>query len=92
MKQVETDDSLVNSEIERIRREFDAAKQSFLKIPDALKGMPKMNPEGLAMLQLIFPPCQCIFVSFQQLKWTCHVYDDTGTCLSFLLNNTQAYM
>lgn len=56
MKQVGTDDSLVNSEIERIRREFDAAKQSFLKIPDALKGMPKMNPEGLAMLYLIFAP------------------------------------
>ncbi|XP_077238220.1 HAD-superfamily hydrolase, subfamily IG, 5'-nucleotidase [Tasmannia lanceolata] len=34
-------------EIDKIRREFDAAKQSFLNIPSALKQMPKMNPEGI---------------------------------------------
>uniref|UniRef100_A0A7C9AM94 5'-nucleotidase n=1 Tax=Opuntia streptacantha TaxID=393608 RepID=A0A7C9AM94_OPUST len=33
--------------VEIIRREFDAARRSFLKIPDALKSMPKMNPEGI---------------------------------------------
>ncbi|KAF2306008.1 hypothetical protein GH714_009419 [Hevea brasiliensis] len=34
-------------EIAKIRREFDAAKQSFLKIPETLKGSPKMNPKGI---------------------------------------------
>lgn len=38
---------IVDDEIAKIRREFDAAKQSFLKIPQALKEMPKMNPEGI---------------------------------------------
>ncbi|KAJ8438816.1 hypothetical protein Cgig2_023850 [Carnegiea gigantea] len=33
--------------VEIIRREFNAARRSFLKIPDALKSMPKMNPEGI---------------------------------------------
>lgn len=33
-------------EIEKIRREFHDAKQRFLKVPDAIKQMPKMNPEG----------------------------------------------
>lgn len=33
-------------EVREIRREFDAAKLSFLKIPEALKAMPKLNPEG----------------------------------------------
>lgn len=33
--------------VEIIRREFNAARHSFLKIPDALKSMPKMNPEGI---------------------------------------------
>ncbi|XP_061991134.1 uncharacterized protein LOC133709417 isoform X3 [Rosa rugosa] len=36
-----------DDEIAKIRREFDAAKQSFLKIPQALKELPKMNPEGI---------------------------------------------
>ncbi|RDX82002.1 5'-nucleotidase domain-containing protein, partial [Mucuna pruriens] len=34
-------------EIAALRREFEAAKQSFLKIPDALREMPKMNPQGI---------------------------------------------
>ncbi|XP_030535730.1 5'-nucleotidase domain-containing protein DDB_G0275467 [Rhodamnia argentea] len=37
----------INDEIAMIRREFDAAKKSFLKIPEALKEMPKMNPKGI---------------------------------------------
>ncbi|XP_030456303.1 uncharacterized protein LOC115677311 [Syzygium oleosum] len=37
----------LNDEIAKIRREFDAAKKSFLKIPEALKEMPKMNPKGI---------------------------------------------
>ncbi|KAI3423770.1 uncharacterized protein J3R85_010774 [Psidium guajava] len=37
----------LNDEIVMIRREFDAAKKSFLKIPEALKKMPKMNPKGI---------------------------------------------
>ncbi|KAJ4709460.1 5'-nucleotidase domain-containing protein [Melia azedarach] len=43
----ETDNSVVDAEIAELRRQFDAAKQSFLKIPEALKEMPKMNPEGI---------------------------------------------
>ncbi|KDP42789.1 hypothetical protein JCGZ_00488 [Jatropha curcas] len=38
---------LDDEEVAKIRREFDAAKQCFLKIPEALKGMPKMDPEGI---------------------------------------------
>lgn len=45
----EADTSVLNDEIAQIRREFDAAKQSFLKIPAALKAMPKMNPKGLTV-------------------------------------------
>ncbi|XP_057419307.1 uncharacterized protein LOC130713552 isoform X2 [Lotus japonicus] len=36
-----------DEEIATLRREYEAAKQSFLKIPDALKQMPKMNPKGI---------------------------------------------
>ncbi|XP_038979073.1 5'-nucleotidase domain-containing protein DDB_G0275467 isoform X2 [Phoenix dactylifera] len=34
-------------EIEKIRHEFEEAKRSFLKIPVAIKEMPKMNPKGI---------------------------------------------
>nr|XP_029118690.1 5'-nucleotidase domain-containing protein DDB_G0275467 isoform X2 [Elaeis guineensis] len=34
-------------EIENIRHEFEEAKRSFLKIPVAIKEMPKMNPKGI---------------------------------------------
>ncbi|KAL2338563.1 hypothetical protein Fmac_013009 [Flemingia macrophylla] len=34
-------------EISALRREFEAAKQSFLNIPEALREMPKMNPKGI---------------------------------------------
>ncbi|KAA8520368.1 hypothetical protein F0562_014624 [Nyssa sinensis] len=37
----------IDDVIRKIRRKFDVARQSFLKIPDSLKGMPKMNPEGI---------------------------------------------
>lgn len=40
----------MDDEIAKIRQEFNAAKQSFLKIPEALKEMPKMNPEGKLVL------------------------------------------
>ncbi|KAJ4958215.1 hypothetical protein NE237_025326 [Protea cynaroides] len=38
---------VIGDEITKIRHEFDAAKQSFLKIPEAFKQMPKMNPNGI---------------------------------------------
>ncbi|XP_021818888.1 5'-nucleotidase domain-containing protein DDB_G0275467 [Prunus avium] len=41
------DTLVLDDEIAQIRREFDAAKQSFLRVPEALKAMPKMNPEGI---------------------------------------------
>ncbi|KAH9618748.1 hypothetical protein KSS87_021337 [Heliosperma pusillum] len=42
---VETED--FDDEVVRIRREFDAAKRSFSIIPETLKSMPKMNPDGI---------------------------------------------
>ncbi|KAK4774480.1 hypothetical protein SAY86_009415 [Trapa natans] len=33
--------------LKKIRWEFNAAKQSFLNIPDALREMPKMSPQGI---------------------------------------------
>jgi hypothetical protein len=35
-----------DEEIVALRHQFEAAKQSFLKIPHTLKEMPKMNPKG----------------------------------------------
>lgn len=47
-KQVsDTKDQIFEDEIENIRKEFNAAKQRFSNIPEALKQMPKMNPTGL---------------------------------------------
>ncbi|GMY06601.1 5'-nucleotidase domain-containing protein DDB_G0275467, partial [Fagus crenata] len=36
-----------DDEITKIRCEFDAARKSFHKIPEAMKEMPKMNPKGI---------------------------------------------
>ena len=44
---LEEEDQLAEDEIAKIRHEFAAAKQSFFNIPDALKGMPKMDPKGI---------------------------------------------
>ncbi|XP_004296421.1 PREDICTED: 5'-nucleotidase domain-containing protein DDB_G0275467 isoform X2 [Fragaria vesca subsp. vesca] len=43
----DADSVIADDEIAKIWHEFDSAKQSFLKIPQALKEMPKMNPEGI---------------------------------------------
>ncbi|RYR30360.1 hypothetical protein Ahy_B01g055142 isoform C [Arachis hypogaea] len=43
----ERDEFLPDVEIAALRREFESAKQSFQRIPDALKEMPKMNPKGI---------------------------------------------
>lgn len=42
----DADTAAFEEKVARIRQEFDAAKKMFLKIPDALKEMPKMDPEG----------------------------------------------
>lgn len=51
-------DPIFEDEIEKIRKEFNAAKQRFSNIPEALKQMPKMNPEGyshfILFLYLLF--------------------------------------
>lgn len=39
-------DRNLQDEIGRIRHAFTAAKDKFLKIPDALKDMPKLDPKG----------------------------------------------
>nr|XP_043622733.1 5'-nucleotidase domain-containing protein DDB_G0275467 [Erigeron canadensis] len=36
-----------NEEVTKIREKFNMAKQRFLKIPDTLGNMPKMNPKGI---------------------------------------------
>ncbi|EXB94886.1 hypothetical protein L484_022994 [Morus notabilis] len=43
----ERDNAVLEEEIGKIRRHYEAAKKNFLKIPDALKEMPKINPEGI---------------------------------------------
>lgn len=37
---------ILEDKIANIQHEYDAAKQLFLKIPDALKEMPRMDPKG----------------------------------------------
>lgn len=37
---------ILQEEIANIRQAFTAAKDKFLKIPDALKEMPKLDPKG----------------------------------------------
>ncbi|XP_057538808.1 uncharacterized protein LOC130816165 [Amaranthus tricolor] len=46
-KVLKIEDVMIDDDVEKIRREFDAAKHSFLKIPQTLNFMPKMNPEGI---------------------------------------------
>ncbi|KAI4335497.1 hypothetical protein L6164_014137 [Bauhinia variegata] len=41
------DNLLLDKEIAELRREFEAVKQGFIKIPDNLKEMPKLNPKGI---------------------------------------------
>ncbi|KAI3915514.1 hypothetical protein MKW92_041696 [Papaver armeniacum] len=36
-----------NANFTKIRHEFDSARRSFLKIPEALNLIPNMNPEGM---------------------------------------------
>ncbi|KAJ7955707.1 5'-nucleotidase domain-containing protein [Quillaja saponaria] len=45
--QAEADNLLLDDEITKLRSELETSKESFLKIPEALKTMPKMNPEGI---------------------------------------------
>lgn len=74
-----------DDEIAKIRREFDAAKQSFLKIPQALKEMPKMNPEGLSVHNSCFSvelkySCQCCYwlMSCIQIRDICEQKSEIG--------------
>lgn len=50
---LEEDDQLAEDDIAKIRAQFDAAKQSFFKIPEAVKEMPKMHPKGIRVYLLI---------------------------------------
>ncbi|KAL8149542.1 hypothetical protein AgCh_006518 [Apium graveolens] len=43
----DADTAAFEEKVAKIRQEFDAAKKMFLKIPDTLKEMPKMDPEGI---------------------------------------------
>ncbi|CAK9171373.1 unnamed protein product [Ilex paraguariensis] len=44
---LKSSNTALKDKVAELRCEFQAAKQSFFKIPDALKAMPKMNPEGI---------------------------------------------
>ena len=56
-------------EIERIRREFEDAKRNYLSIPAAIKDMPKMDPQGLAV-RSSRPPCAPVLLLYcNVLKW-----------------------
>lgn len=48
-RQAEVDELVLDDQLGKLHSEFVAAKQGFLKIPEALKGMPKMNPKGSLM-------------------------------------------
>lgn len=50
----EADALAVDDEVARIRHEFEAVRQGFHKVPEALQSMPKMNPKGLSGL-VLFP-------------------------------------
>lgn len=50
----ESDCSGIHEEIERIRREFIEAKVRFKQVPEALKNMARMNPEGMLNCYLNF--------------------------------------
>lgn len=50
----ERDNAVLEEEIGKIRRHYEAAKKNFHKIPDALKEMPKINPEGLPLRSFHF--------------------------------------
>lgn len=76
---IENDDSFFEEEISKLRREFTAAKQSFLKIPEAVKAMPKMNPEGhslfwLIIILLLFS--WIYFVFHDRSNFDCHFYTE----------------
>lgn len=43
----DADTAAFEDKVAKIRQEFDAAKKMFLKIPDTLREMPKMDPEGI---------------------------------------------
>lgn len=50
--EAQSNTSVVDDKIAKIQQAFDAARQGFHKIPEALKAMPKMNPKGLLCLLL----------------------------------------
>ncbi|CAL5441253.1 unnamed protein product [Camellia sinensis] len=77
---LEEDNQLAEEEIAKIRREFDVAKQSFFKIPDALKGMQKMDPNGI----LIFI-CLLLFNHFFILL--VYYYYFLTSCIDCLFHN-----
>lgn len=59
-----------DEEISTLRQQFEAAKQSFLKIPNALKEMPKMNPEGSFQLFLAL----VFYCFYRKLNWMMFVW------------------
>lgn len=53
-------DRNLQDEIGRIRHAFTAAKDKFLKIPDALKDMPKLDPKGYKWCSFFISPSYSI--------------------------------
>lgn len=85
-----------NDGVAKIREKFDLAKQRFLKIPDALEKMPKMNPKGRNFIWfefgvkydkfvnvIVFFSCELqVFMLIRTLGWT--VYKFMGLTMTTL--------
>lgn len=83
-RKIENEDSFFEEEISKLRREFTAAKQSFLKIPEAVKAMPKMNPEGHSLYWLI--------IFLLRFGWIYFVFHDLSNFYSHFILKLGIYV
>ncbi|XP_056685000.1 uncharacterized protein [Spinacia oleracea] len=67
-KVLKIEDEVIEDEVKKIRRELDAAKESFLRIPHALKSMPKMNPEDFDLTCIVVDPSAILAAIVTALK------------------------
>ena len=58
----------IQDDIAKIRRDFLAAKENFVRIPDALKGIPKMNPLGFCLFLFLLFEIVSIFLLINAVR------------------------
>ena len=80
LKLDEVDGLVLDGEVARIRGEYEAAKQGFFRIPETVKGMPKMNPEG-AFHDVL---AECCFIYSRHIAMS--------VCLLFLFDGLGIYV